>query len=757
MVHRIQKLVILSALWLPLSSETPLNSQKELRIRIDFENEDLTNIIDLYAEKTGKNIILPQGPLALNQKVTFSLPEKVPLKTAENYIRTFVELAGYTMRTTSDTIEIVKLDQNSTRSPLPLFINVAPEQLPPNQLIRAIYYLANLKVPENVQGADPLTLVLRDVLSQNAQFSYDPKSNGIIIADNSSAIGAAMATILGLDASGSPDTVITVPLYNAVAQTVADLIKASIVGTTPDTKGAIRTDVKSEAGIYFASNTRVVADNRRNAIILMGKESAVSRLRDFIREYLDAPQDSGKSILHSYDLQYLDAEEFAKVLQDIVAARGIGGQSQKDISGPTQFFEGVKVIPEVPRAVQAAKNVGASTDGGTVFRGGNRLIIAARKKDWIRIKALIEQLDKPQRQVIIEVMIVDLTLTDNKILASQTRTPSGLGFPKGFEFQSAQIIGPILDNTATTPATTLNADLLRILLGNPPDTSLAARTSSGADTGSLIISLNDPNGSGVWSVIKLLDKYVETKILSHPFLVTLNNVHAEETLTTIRRARGDQSVGEGAVSTIRQKDFEAKLKVSVTPRVSSLERVNMEVLVDIEDFTSPNIEDFTRVTRRVQTNANLSTGQMLVLGGLSILREQEGASGTPILKDIPFFGWLFKNNNRILTRTNLGIFIAPTVIEPKLRQGQRLYTEDKVARGRSNVDESKIFRDYHDPITRWFFIQDGQQGEVFINEYLADAKDGREMVDEVGDGYKLVKREPRTSDEGFEVSQESAL
>ena len=252
-------------------------------------------------------------------------------------------------------------------------------------------------------------------------------------------------------------------------------------------------------------------------------------------------------------------------------------------------------------------------------------------------------------------------------------------------------------------------------------------------------------------------EYVETKILSHPFLVTLNNVHAEETLTTIRRARGDQSVGEGAVSTIRQKDFEAKLKVSVTPRVSSLERVNMEILVDIEDFTSPDISDFTRVTRRVQTNANLSTGQILVLGGLSILREQEGTSGTPILQDIPFFGWLFKNNNRIITRTNLGIFVSPTIVEPKLRAGQRVYTQDKISRGRDNVDESKIFRDYRDPITRWFFIQDGQQGEIFIDEYLADAKDGKEMVDEVGDGYKLVKREPRTADDGLEVSQESAL
>ena len=141
------------------------------------------------------------------------------------------------MRTVGDTIEIVKLDPNSSRSSLPLYINVPPDQLPANQLIRAIYYLANLRVPESAQSSDPINLVLRDSLSPNAQYSFDPKSNGIIIADNSSVIATAMSAIIGLDASGSPDIVITVPLYNAVAQTVADLIKSQIVAVTPDTKG----------------------------------------------------------------------------------------------------------------------------------------------------------------------------------------------------------------------------------------------------------------------------------------------------------------------------------------------------------------------------------------------------------------------------------------------------------------------------------------------------------------------------------------
>jgi len=712
---------------IPTQEKTP---KRDPLVKFNFENEDLVKIINMLASKKGMNIILPQGADAINQKVTFKQSKKIPLSQAMSYLSYFLTLSGYAMYPDGSFFVVTRVDPNVGRVPLELFINVAPADLPHSeQMIRAVYYFANLRVPENTQGIEPLNLMMKDMLSAQGSYIFDPKSNGIIITDKANNIGSIATILTELDSSGSRDVIAVVPLYNSTARTVADLLKNQIIATTTDSRGVIRTDLKAESGIYFSTNTRVVADERTNSIIIMGRETSVERLREFVQEYMDAPADSGRSILHAYDLQYLDADEFAKVLQEIVTSRGPQqGQSQKEpVTGPMQFFEGVRVVAESYRPVQAAKAIAGGTaieESGTVFQGGNRLIIAARSKDWHRIKSLIQQLDKPQKQVIIEVLIVDLSVTNTKILASQIRNPENLFMtPPGFNFQSAQIIGPILDNpNETTPPTTIAADLLRILLGGT--TSLATLETTGpGENGSLILSLNDPNGS-VWGVFQLLNSVVQTNLLSHPFIVTLNNMRGEEIITTIRRADGDQSIGEGGISTVKQKDFEATIKVAVTPRISSLDRLNLQVTIEIDDFISANITDFTRQTRRVQTNANMNSGQVLVLGGLTRLETDESESETPILGQVPILGWFFKSKSKATIKNNLGIFICPTIVEPKLREGQKTYTSDKVKYAYTQVGESVTYDNLRDPITRFFFLPGSGKDENILTQYLADSKEG---------------------------------
>lgn len=741
--------------------------KKDIVIRFSFDNEDLSSIVDLIAQKTGKNIIKPQGANAITQKITFKQTKKIKLSQAEKYLYMFLELAGYTMHPNSNFFVIIKTDPNVTREPYPIYINVAPDDLPNSEeRIRAVYYLANLKVPENIQDVNmPLNAILKDMLSVNSSYIFDPKSNGIIITDKSNTISSVMKIITELDASGSKDVIEIVPLYNSVAKTVAELLKTQLIATAADAKGIIRTDIKTESGLYFATNTRVVSDDRTNSLIIMGRETAVERLKEFVRDYMDAEPESGQSILHSYDLQYLDAETFAKVLQDIVAAKtGPAGQSQKDIiTGPSQYFEQVRIAAEVYKPIEAAKTITGGTapaETAAAYQGGNRLIIAARKKDWKRIKELIHELDKPQRQVIIEVMIVDLTLRNERQIASQMRNPSTIDLPPGTQIQSAQIIGPILNddpNTSPpTPPTTLDADLLRLLLGVPLNTSLAVRQTSGDSNGALIVSFNDPNGSGIWNVLKILRSYSDTKVLSHPFLVTLNNTRGEEVLQEIRRAGGDQSIGEGGISTIRQQDFTATLKVSVVPRISSLERLNLQVVIEIDDFVSDDPSDFTRVTRRVQTNANISSGQVLVLGGLTILFDDQSESETPLLGRIPIIGWLFKNKTKTTAKNNLAVFISPTIVEPKLRAGQARYTADKIERGYSEINEGLLFDNMRDPITRWFFRSKEAEDKYMLDEYIAHTKESA-LVDAVSKPKKIKAGSITTDDDEIANKKIKAL
>ena len=716
-------------------------AKKARYVSFSFDNEDITTIINFLAAKKGVNIIIPQGVAAINQKVTIKFDQKITLDQAEQILNYILDMIGYGVTVTDDSY-VIKKNDNISREPLPLYVNVPTENLPKAQRIKAIYYLANLRVPENNQGQEPLNLIIRDQLTPAGIYLFDQKSNGIILSDRGDVVASIMDIILRLDDSDSKETIKNVRLYNSTARSVADFIKTQIQAIgCQDNRNIIRADPKSESGMYFASTVRVVADDRTNSIILMGKESALERLSDFIQEYMDAPPDSGKSILHVYDLQYLDAEAFATVLKEIVKNQGIGtGQAQKDATGPQQFFDGVIIVPETYKPAAAPRTVPgtASTmvqdvQEGEVIRGGNRLIVSALHKDWVRIKALIQELDIPQRQVIFEVMIVDLTLLDVKKLATQLRNPSGLQLPPGFNFQSAQIAQVITD----TPPTTVAADLLRLLL-DPAGQSLAIPQSSGPNNGSLILSVADTNGSGIWNLLALLDGYAETKILSHPFLVTLNNVKAQEVVSDIRRAVGDQSVGEGAVSTIRQDDVAAQLSVQVTPRISSESRLNVQFSLDVTNFTTPlttSTSNFTRITRQVQINANMNSGQILVVGGLSRTQETVIDSRLPILGQIPIVGWLFRGSNRQVAKTNLAIFICPTVVTPKLTQGFNKYTKEVGKRGYEAIHSGDLFDNLKDPITRWFFAPQSRYDDIMLDNYLLDVQDSKLLDDQLLSRY----------------------
>lgn len=720
----------ISFLQMPLEAISKRVQKKNPLIEFSFDNENLGTILQKFAAKKQINIVFPVEPIT--QTITFNpkSSQKIPLTEAEDFLNMFLRLSGYALYPDGDHQVLTKIENTITRVPLPLYVNVKPDELPFGKEIRAIYYLANLRVPDTNQGVDPLTVVLRDLLSTNGTFLFDQKSNGIILADQADNISSAMTIILELDTAGLKDSVEMIQLYNSSARTVAALLKEQIVATAVDPRGAIRTDIKTDSSLFFAPNTRIVAIDHLNSIVLMGKQTSVDRLKEFIQDYMDAPLESGNSILHSYDLQYLDADQAAKVLQNVVASQGgANGQSQKETSGPYQFFEGVKIVAETYQAAEAAKTIAGTQQGvedtGTVYFGGNRLIIAAKQKDWERIKQLIQQLDKPEWQVIIEIMILDVTDDSGRIISGQTRNPAGAGLPEGVEFQAAHIIGPILNNTQVTPpnATTLAADLLRILLGSPTNTALPFRQTLGLNNGSLIFAINDPSGSGIWAVIKILQREVQTKFLSHPYLVTLNNTKAEEVVNIIKQGRGNQSIGEGAVSTIKQQDFEAKLKIAVTPRVSSADRVNLQIDIDIEAFTDPDDpSSFTRITRKVGTSANLNSGEVIAFGGLSRLEENDSETQTPILGQIPIIGWLFRNNQKRITRNNLCVLISPTIVGPKARMGQAAFTDGKIARGYSDMPNYLPGDAYKDPITRWFFRANQGEDQQIMDMYLINAR-----------------------------------
>jgi general secretion pathway protein D len=676
----------------------------EAALSFNYENEDLVTIIDHFAQLKNVNVIFPQAD-PINTKITLTIDKKLTLEECWSLIITLLDIAGYTMVPRDNTIRIVKSNtKDISREPMPTYIGVSLDQIPKtDQVIRYLHYLANIKVsdaPEN-----ELNGILKDLLPDNALFKADSTTNGLLLVAKANDIHAVMKIITELDTVGFQEKVDILPLTYTTAGVVAQLLNDQILKT--ESTNTYRLDTKKPKEVpYFSGFTKIIPEERLNKLILLGRAQAVDRLKSFIQTYIDVAPDSGKSTLHVYKLQYLDAAQFAPVLKSIVEGSRTGGPSQarggeKTVGGVERFFDEVIIMIDKPTESEELK-----------FHGGNKLIVAARNDDWRQIRKIIEELDQPQLQVLLEVLIADLTADDSRFLGAMTRFPDKVPLPDQIAMQAAHLGSPPMPNKLPDP-TTLNADLLQnayvnqtTLASTIPATSTAEHPAFNianfATVGTTMLALNDNDGE-TWSILELAQIFGHKKIISHPHIVSTNNKEAAISIGEQRYLTDAASGSLGGTTVITRKPINANLKVTITPRISTADTINLQVDITINEFIAPaSTGDNTQAIRTLKTNANIKNGGIFALGGLIKNTNTNSISETPFFSKVPILGWFFKSKKAEVTQNNLTVFICPTVIQPRLRGGVNQYTSDYIALAKDYASE-ELFTNLKDPITHWFF------------------------------------------------------
>ncbi len=695
----------------------------------NYENEDIVTIINTLAALKNLNVIFPPGDI-LNVKVTLHIDKKITLSQAWDVLTTLLDGAGFFIVPQESTIRIVRSGKEISREPVPTYIGVHPDDLPDNnQLIRYLYYLSNIRISD--QPENEINGILKDILPENALYKGDSTTNGLLIVAKANDIRAVMKIILELDQVNFQEKIDILPLRHTSATIVAQLINEQLI--KKDNNNPYRLDTKKTKEIpYFSGFTKIIAEPRLNKLIILGRPQAVERLKDFIKKHIDVAPDSGKSILHVYHLQYLDAQSLAPTLERIVqGGGGSGGPSQASAGetkagGVERFFDKVIIYPDYPTN-KGADNANSAGQERFTYYGGNNLIIAARNDDWKQIKKLIEDLDTPQRQVLIEVLVADLTVDDSRLLASMSRIPEKIPFPDSMEFQSAIIGQPIPTELPGIPTTSIDSNLLKNAykddgkLANP-STDATKNLADFALSGTTMLSLNDNDGN-TWSIWELLQKFTSSKILSHPHVMARNNKEAVvsigQTRWLVDKVKDISSVNYGGATTINYKPISANLTVKITPRISSANTVNLQVLVTINEYVSTAVgtSNNTMTIRKVETNAYIKNGGVFALGGLIRTTNATVVKETPLLGKIPILGWFFKGKQNETIKNNLTVFISPTIIEPRLREGANEYTQDYINIAKQE-SRGNLFDSLKDPITRWFFTGE-TNAEQAIDRFVA--------------------------------------
>lgn len=295
-----------------------------------------------------------------------------------------------------------------------------------------------------------------------------------------------------------------------------------------------------------------------------------------------------------------------------------------------------------------------------VDRHTNSLIIQAVRSDLERILPLIETLDRPTPQVLIEAHIVEATKDAARNLGVQWGGLYGTSI-NGYKYYNTagDIANPA--GSGVTPGSGESVNPSSGTMGNFPAGLTATDVAGnllGLDLGFILES-----GSGnILSVqLQALEEEGQLHILSSPNITTLDN---QQAFIESGRDVPYQSVEDDEVKIEYKK---AVLRLEVTPHVIDNDTIKMDIFVtkDDVDFANAVGNNPVILTKRAQTGVILFNGQTTVIGGLSKELTGEDEYGVPYLKDVPGLGKLFKGTNNSNGMEELLIFVTPHVLKER--------------------------------------------------------------------------------------------
>ncbi len=276
----------------------------------------------------------------------------------------------------------------------------------------------------------------------------------------------------------------------------------------------------------------------------------------------------------------------------------------------------------------------------------NSLVITNTKDAIERIRRLVRELDVAVPQILIDAKIVIATDAFSKALGVRFQgkllTESGAAGP-GIAYGEGSKSNVGGGSAAADATSTL---------------AVAGRL-GGGDFGIGLGALPTKNISAALAISELNRT---SKTIASPRVIVNNNTKAEisDGITTTQLVPGGGGGNSGGTTVT------AELKMSLTPQVTSRGSVQLKGLT-VERGVPVNSDQTTTQTdkKKLQTEVLVDSGSTLVLGGVFQMDRLEVEGGIPMLKDLPFIGWLFRERSNSDSKSELMVFITPQIIDPE--------------------------------------------------------------------------------------------
>ncbi len=497
---------------------------------------------------------------------------------------------------------------------------------------------------------------LRPILSRNGLVAANKAGNAVIVTDFADNIARARAALKEVDRD----------------RTVAEVV--SLTNASPGELAQSLTALSRQGGEGGRPAASVVAVDSANAIAIKGEAAEVARLAGLARD-LDRKALGGSDVRVIF-LQHADAASVMPVLQQLVgqAPTAAGGTALTAGLAGTPFGGGkTEAGAQSPAAaLPTAANVGVAA-GGTQrraiiarYEGANAIIISASPEIQRQLSDVVRQLDTRRAQVQVEAIIVEISDDAARQLGVQFLLAGNGGT---VPLASSNFTNAGTNLLALTGA--IAADKGLIPEGTTAEAFRTAAVSSMLGTNGTTGALGGNFGvAGIASnlifgaVVNAVKTDANSNILSTPSILTLDNQPArilvgQEIPVTTGEALGQNL--DNSFRTVQRQDV--GIQLSVRPQINAGGTVTMGIKQVVSSIASTVAErDFVLNKRELETAVTVGDGQIIALGGLLDDNERRSLQKVPFLGDIPVLGELFRSRNFQRQKTNLMIFIRPTIV-----------------------------------------------------------------------------------------------
>ncbi len=542
---------------------------------------------------------------------------------------------------------------------------------------------------------------VRPLVSAQGSVSANRGGNSLVVVDFADNIRRIREVLRRIDTDTSSTRVVA--LKNASAKEIATALQGLIGAGTGGGQGG------QGGGAGSGPSASVVAVEGSNAVALRGDPTTVARLAQVAAD-LDQKARNGTEIKVVF-LENADAEQLLPVLQELVgqtptqpvqtalSRSNFGSSSTNGASGGQSNFS----QPQIPQSGPTSSGGGGGSGqaaitaaGGktaavvTRFAGANAIVIAAPAEIQRQLNEVVRQLDTRREQVLVEAIVAEVSDSTARTLGAQfiVGDPSGGAFGASTFSNSApnilQIAGAIGARSIGGNGTTVVApDGTRTETNTPNAAADALQQSAIA---SILAATGGFGGFGgkigstfFGAIINAVKSDTTSNLLQVPHLVTLDNQEAHSLVgqeIPITTGQALSTNFDNAFRTTQRQNV--GIELTVRPQVNSSGTVKLNLRLEVSSIAGPVSSDNSDLIlnkREVETVRTVDDGQIAVISGLLDDNERRTIEKIPLLGDIPVLGHLFTSKAKQRSKTNLMIFIRPTIL--RTAEDSRKLTEQR--------------------------------------------------------------------------------